>query len=72
MLHRRRRIRPLIDIGPIWEHESSRYPDVIRVPMRNGAVIRYRIEMEMPHPSFTAAMDNVRTIVGYQYKEPEP
>ena len=72
MLRRRRRVRPILDLGPIWEREVSRYPDVIRVPMRNGTVIRYRIESEMPHPSFMAALTNISNmVVGYQYKEPE-
>ena len=71
MRRRRRKIKPLIDVGAVWEHESSEYPDFVRIPMRNGKVVRYRLDMVQLHPAFRAAMENIRVIVGYQYKGPE-
>lgn len=53
------RVLPLPKVTGIWEHDSSRYPDVIRVPMSDGKVIKYTISIEMPHPSFEAAIRNI-------------
>ena len=53
------RILPLPKVTGVWEHEVSKYPDRIRVPMSDGKVITYHIDVEMPHPCFEAA---IRTI----------
>ena len=36
----------------IWKHDSSKYPDVIRVPMSDGTVVKYVIGIEQPSPAF--------------------
>ena len=53
------RVMPLPKVTGVWRHESSRYPDEIRIPMSDGKVIRYHIDVEMPHPCFEAAMKNL-------------
>lgn len=59
-------IKPLNhSVAAIWEHESSDYPDLIKVPMEDGNVVSFRREIEYPHPSFVKAIGNIRT--GYKY-----
>ena len=53
------RVMPLPKVTGVWEHDSSRYPDRIRVPMSDGKVVTYNISVEMPHPCFEAAMKNL-------------
>ena len=64
------RILPLPKVTWIWQHDFSKYPDIVRVPMSDGKVITYRIDIEQPHPKFTAAMDSLeRMVVGYHTKK---
>ena len=53
------RVMPLPKVTGIWEHDASRYPDKIRIPMSDGKVITYHIDVDLPHPCFEAA---IRTI----------
>ena len=53
------RVMPLPKVTGVWRHDCSRYPDEIRIPMSDGKVIRYHIDVEMPHPCFEAAMKNL-------------
>ena len=52
-------VLPLPKVMPYWEHKHSRYPEVIKVSMSDGKVIRYVIDIEQPHPCFEAAMKNL-------------
>lgn len=61
------RVMPLPKVTGVWRHDSSRYPDEIRVPMSDGKIVRYHIDVEMPHPCFEAAMNNVRNMNGGGY-----
>lgn len=64
-------IKPLNhSVAAIWEHDSSDYPDLIKVPMEDGRIVSFRREMEMPHPSFVKAIGNIRTgyKLGYEGK----
>ena len=64
------RVMPLPKVTGIWEHDCSRYPDTIRIPMSDGKVITYRIDTKIPHPCFDAAMKNVKNMaIGYERKE---
>ena len=66
------RIHPLAEVKPIWEHDWSDYPDIIRVAMEDGKVINYYIDVELPHPAFTKAMDLIDKLPVYGgYKAPE-
>lgn len=49
-------IVPLADVTPVWEHDYSDYPDMIRVAMEDGKVVNYRIDVQMPHPAFRKVM----------------
>ena len=58
------RVMPLPKVTGVWRHDCSRYPDEIRIPMSDGKVIRYHIDVEMPHPCFEAAMRNIKKMTG--------
>lgn len=53
------RVLPLPKVTGVWKHNSSKYPDVIRVPMSDGKVVKYVIDVEMPHPALVAAVKNI-------------
>lgn len=53
------RVRPLPKVTGVWDHDVSRYPDRIRIPMSDGKVVTYHIDVAMPHPCFEAAMKNL-------------
>ena len=53
------RVLPLPKVTGVWDHDTSRYPDRIRIPMSDGKVITYHIDVEMPHPCFEAAIKNI-------------
>ena len=54
-------IKPINHIvAPIWERDSSDYPDLIKVPMEDSKVITYRREIEQPHPQCMKAVDLIR------------
>lgn len=67
-------IKPLNHIvAPIWEHESSDYPDVIKVPMEDSKVITYRREVEQPNPQCLKTLEIIQGMknciyVGYKAK----
>ena len=54
------RVLPLPKVTGVYEHEFSKYPDRIRVPMSDGTVVTYTISVEMPHPCFEAAMKSIK------------
>ena len=56
------RVMPLPDVCGKWLHDSSKYPDVIKIPMRDGKVIRYRIDIDQPHPQLLEAIENIRNM----------
>ena len=63
------RVLPLPKVTGFCDHDVSRYPDRIRIPMSDGQVVTYHIDVEMPHPCFEAAMDGLdRMVVGYRAK----
>ena len=65
-----KRADPLAKVTPVWEHDTSRYPDRVRIPMSDGKVVTYCIDVEMPHPCFTMAMKNLKNIcVGYERRK---
>lgn len=46
------RVLPLPKVTGIWRHDSSKYPDVLKVPMSDGTVVKYVIGIEQPSPAF--------------------
>ena len=53
------RVMPLPRVTGLWDHDSSRYPDRIRIPISDGKVVTYLIDNQLPHPCFEAAMKNL-------------
>ena len=56
------RVLPLPKVTGVWDHDSSRYPDRIRIPMSDGRVVTYHIDVEMPHPCLEAAIKNIKNM----------
>lgn len=56
-------IKPLShSAAPIWDYESSDYPDRIKLPMEDGHVITYIREIEQPHPQCLASIDLIKSM----------
>ena len=59
----------------IWEKNSrSEYPETLRVPMDDGRVVNYRLDIEQPHPAFLNAMDLLKSLptgMGYVFGKKE-
>ena len=55
-------IKPLGTGAPIWEYESSEYPDLMRMPMEDGTVKNYRLEIEQPEPRVMKCIDLIRVM----------
>ena len=53
------RVLPLPKVTGVWDHDVSKYPDRVRIPMSDGKVVTYHIDVEQPHPCFEAAMKNI-------------
>ena len=50
--------KPLVAVTAIWEKDSkSDYPETIRIPMDDGHVVTYKLDIEQPHPAFLEAMN---------------
>ena len=50
--------KPLVAVTAIWEKDSkSDYPETVRIPMDDGRVITYRLDVEQPHPCFLNAIE---------------
>lgn len=68
------KVKPLIDVLPVWDDEDSDYPDAVRIAMEDGNVITYRIDRpELAEESFKRAMEILRSWpvtaeTGYQAK----
>lgn len=60
-------IKPLGIGAPIWEHDSSDYPDLIKMPMEDGHVVDYIRKIEMPHPQCMKAIDLIKIMKGHTY-----
>jgi len=61
-------IKPLAGSGaPIWEHESSDYPDILKIPMEDGHVITYRREVRQPDPRVMKSLDLIRIMKANTY-----
>ena len=64
--------QPLVPVRAIWEKNSiSKYPETLKIPMDDGHVISYRIDVEQPHPAFLESMNLIKSMKegAYQHKE---
>ena len=68
-----KREKPLARVTSIWDKDSiSKYPETVVLMMSNGHPVKYRIDVVKPHPSFLAALENIRWTPGsYQYRGPK-
>lgn len=63
------RVLPLPKVDAKYGPAGGKYPETVRIAMSDGKVITYRIDIQQPHPCFTAAMDNLdRMVIGYHAK----
>ena len=53
-------VLPLPKVDARYGPMGGKYPERIRVPMSDGKVISYRIEVEQPHPQLMEAIENIR------------
>ena len=53
-------IKPLPQGAPVWEYETSEYPDLMKQPMENGRVETYRHEVQQPEPRVMKCIDLIR------------
>lgn len=65
------RIRPIADVNPVYERESSIYPDCVRIAMENGTVVTYARDERQTPQAFKDTMELIRKWNeedhGYQY-----
>lgn len=61
------RVLPLPKVTGVWKHDTSKYPDVIRVPMSDGRVVKYVIDVPQPAPVFREKLDRfTKLCIGYE------
>lgn len=65
-------VLPLPKVKGYWKYDCSRYPDVIKVPMSDGKVITYHIDVDLPHPCLEASFRNIEMMEGYAKGELSP
>ena len=57
--------------APVYEHESSRYPERIRVKFFDGSTKVYELHTEQPAPIIMKCIETIREWnIGYQYQPP--
>ena len=64
---RTRQIKPLGTGAPIWESDTSDYPDVIKMPMQDGRVITYRRDLSQQDPRLLKSMELIRLMNKHVY-----
>ena len=64
-----KRLEPLPEVVPIYEHEYDGHPDSIRVSFEDGSTAVYDIRREQPHPIIVENIRIIRKWNGYN-KQP--
>ena len=62
-------VLPIPKVNAFWNHDFSKYPDFVKIPMTDGKVIIYDRRIEQPAPTMTNALDRFDKACGYQPKE---
>ena len=62
------RVLPLPKVTGVWKYDASKYPDVIKVPMSDGRIVKYRIDEPLPAPVFREKLDRFNEVCGYPPK----
>lgn len=67
------RVKPLADICPIYDGPDSEIPETVRVPMSNGKVLTYRLDVtDAAQQSCQRALEIIRhwrkqdEVIGYK------
>ena len=61
------RIAPLSNVVPYWENGLDGYPTKVRLAMRDGKILTYRLEVVQPAP----ILDRGWTNIGYTVQQTE-
>ena len=64
-------IKPLAAVTPIWDRESSTYPETVRIAMEGGTVATYHLEVKQPKPILREALEHFEKTCfgGYEFKK---
>ena len=62
------RSRPLVRVNSIYDTQWSHYPDRVKVPMDDGKIIEYHIDLKMPEPVLKGLLDRFDRFVLGGYK----
>lgn len=57
-MNERIQVLPFPKVHPVWEHDWSVYPDIIRVPMSDGRVLNYYRVIEQSAPIMGKWLDD--------------
>lgn len=55
-----KRLEPLPEVVPIWEHGFDGLPDAVRVSFEDGSTAVYEIRREQPHPIIVENINIIR------------
>lgn len=61
-------IKPLNhSVAPIWDYDTSDYPDRVKIPFENGSVKEYALVVEQPHPKCLKTVEIIQLMKGHTY-----
>lgn len=60
-----KRLEPLPEVVPIWEHGFDGLPDAVRVSFSDGSTAVYDIRRDQPHPIIMESIKIIRKWNGY-------
>ena len=63
-------IKPLAAVTPIYDNESSTFPETVRIAMEGGKVATYYLAVKQPAPILRGPMERFVKVCfgGYEYK----
>ena len=61
-----KRIGPLSNVKPFWDHGADGYPTRVRLAMSDGHIVTFWREVQQPKPRF---WNPIREIIGYPRQE---
>lgn len=64
-MEKQKRLEPLPEVVPIWEHGFDGLPDAVRVSFRDGSTAVYDIRRDQPHPIIMESIKIIRKWNGY-------
>ena len=63
-------IKPLAAVTPIYDNESSTFPETVRIAMEGGKVATYYLAVKQPAPTLRGPLERFEKVCfgGYEYK----